>query len=56
MRAKVTVPFFDKDDPKRRVHQVGDAYEGSADRIAELRAGGYLAPARPRKKAAEKGE
>lgn len=40
--AKVVSAFFDKNDPKRTVYNVGDTFEGAAERIEELQAKGFV--------------
>lgn len=42
MRATVTSPFADKNDPKLRVYEAGDTFEGTAARIKELEALGKV--------------
>lgn len=42
MRATVITPFSDKNDPKHRVYEAGEPFEGSAARIKELEALGKV--------------
>lgn len=46
MKAKVIADFTDR-LTMRDVYKVGDTYEGGAERIAELAAGGYVERPKP---------
>lgn len=59
MKAKAKAKFRDRFNPEN-IYEVGDIFEGSEERIAELAKGGWVepivekAPAKPRKPRASK--
>lgn len=42
MRAKVIRAFYDIEDPKRTVYQVGDSFEGTDERVKGLAEKGFV--------------
>lgn len=42
MVAEVVRPFWDAKDPAKATYRPGDRFEGSAARVAELEAGGFV--------------
>lgn len=56
MKATVIRAFYDMQDPKETVYQVGDAFEGDARRIAELEKGDFVKKAVEKKPARAKKE
>lgn len=60
MEARVTKRFQDAVDPRHLVYEVGDPFEGDADRVAGLAGRGFVEPVEaprkaPRKRSARKG-
>ena len=53
-KARVIAAFRDRET--KAIYNVGDEFEGSAERVDELTSGGYLAPIEKKPKAASKKE
>lgn len=54
MKAKVIARFRDRFNPEKVIYQVGDIFEGSDERVAELAAGGWVEPIVEKPKATRK--
>lgn len=50
MVAEVVRPFWDAKDPAKAMYRPGDRFEGSAARVAELEAGGFVKRTEPEQK------
>lgn len=53
MKAKVIARFRDRFNPEN-IYQVGDTFEGTDERVAELAAGGWVEPIAEKPKAPRK--
>lgn len=48
MKAKVIRAFWDLQDPKQTVYQVGSSFEGKTERVRELAKKGFLEIEKPK--------
>lgn len=54
MKSKVIKAFYDMQDPKETVYNVGSVFEGSAERVKELEGRGFVKPVEEPKKRSTK--
>lgn len=54
VKAKVIKAFYDMQDPKETVYQVGDMFEGAEKRVKELEERGFVKAEEPKKRVTRK--
>lgn len=54
VKAKVIRAFYDMQDPKETVYQVGDMFEGAEKRVKELEGRGFVKAEEPKKRVTRK--
>lgn len=54
VKAKVIKAFYDMQDPKETVYQVGEMFEGAEKRVKELEGRGFVKAEEPKKRVTRK--